>query len=99
MAITKRDVLLVLFVVPAIVVLAWPLLLWLDRKIMAASRWLAGWLMTEDYEPAPRKTASTNVRHQLCACCGHRKTAHENGVDSCVAEGCDCRGFSDHDAG
>ena len=99
MPITKRDVLFVLLVVPCLAVLLWPLLVWLDRKIMAVSRWLVDWLLTKEYVPARRKTGHVCDRHRQCACCGHRKSAHENGVDGCVAEGCDCRGFSDHEAG
>ena len=99
MHMTKRDVLAWVLIVPAFVVLVWPLLVWLDRKIKILSHWIVDWLLAEEYAaPARREDGPTGGRHCPCACCGHRKAAHENGVDGCVTDGCDCRGFSGHDA-
>ena len=96
MRITKRDVVFWLLAgVPCAVILCWLLLILLWLEICHLCRRLANWLLAECYRPAPDPTENpSGRRYRACACCGHRRSAHENGADSCVADGCDCHGFA-----
>jgi hypothetical protein len=90
----KRDWLFLLIMVPSTVVLAWPVLIWLHRLLWRISGLFVDWLLAEKHSSPPKSTAKPPANRACpCACCGHRRSAHENGADNCVADGCDCRGF------
>ena len=101
MRITKRDVVFWMLVgVPCAVILCWLLLVLLWLELVDMLRRLVNWLFAEHCPPLARRKVGLAIHRQCpCACCGHQKSAHENGVDGCVADGCDCRGFSGRDAG